>query len=151
MRTRLLSSTSLLGAGFETIRELSPRQELLLDATINDGRGRQDVSLPIVVRNVRNVSGDRWRVGAEFGNARPRAINALVEYCMVEPALTPGSACFVPADVDHVGALEAVLQSWSPCLRLLSAALCGSSVEPSPPPSRVMARSSPGWYRRPPS
>ena len=75
-----------LGAGFETNQELTPRQSLLLDATITTSRGCENVSLPIVVRNVRNVSDERWRVGVEFADAPARAINPLVEYCMIEPA-----------------------------------------------------------------
>ena len=75
-----------LGAGFETNHELSPKQQLLLDATITTSRGCENVTLPIIVRNVRNVSEERWRVGVEFADAPPQAINPLVEYCMIEPA-----------------------------------------------------------------
>ena len=75
-----------LGAGFETNQELTPKQTLLLDATITTSRGCENVSLPIVVRNVRNVSEERWRVGVEFADAPAQAINPLVEYCMIEPA-----------------------------------------------------------------
>ena len=32
------------------------------------------------------VGTERWRVGVEFGNALPQAINSLVAFCMVEPA-----------------------------------------------------------------
>ncbi|MEP7202513.1 MAG: PilZ domain-containing protein, partial [Ilumatobacteraceae bacterium] len=82
-----------LGAGFETNQELMPKQQLLLDATITTSRGCENVTLPIRVRNVRKLTPqldptgtERWRVGVEFGNARPRAINTLVSYCMIEPA-----------------------------------------------------------------
>jgi hypothetical protein len=82
-----------LGAGFETSLELTARQELSLEATITTSRGCEDVTLPIVVRNVRKVSlgsqaidDPRWRVGVEFANAPAPAINPLVEYCMIEPA-----------------------------------------------------------------
>ena len=81
-----------LGAGFETSQEMSAKQELTLDAMITTSRGCENVTLPIIVRNVRNVTpstapigNERWRVGVEFGNASPQAINALIEYCMVEP------------------------------------------------------------------
>ena len=46
-------------------------------ATITTSRGCENVTLPIIVRNVRNVSthgpecGERWRVGVEFVNAPP--------------------------------------------------------------------------------
>jgi hypothetical protein len=60
---------------------------------ITTSRGCENVTLPIVVRNVRNIAPvvneegtQRWRVGVEFGDALPQAINPLVEYCMVEPA-----------------------------------------------------------------
>ena len=81
-----------LGAGFETNLALTARQELLLDATITTSRGCENITLPIVVRNVRKVSGahatedPRWRVGVEFANAPAQAINPLVAYCMIEPA-----------------------------------------------------------------
>ena len=75
-----------LGAGFEINHELSTRQELALDATITTSRGCENVSVPIRVRNVRQVSEDRWRVGVEYVVSPSHAINALIEYCMVEPA-----------------------------------------------------------------
>ncbi len=75
-----------LGAGFETNQEMSSRQQLLLEATINTSRGCEDVTLPILVRNVRKVSEERWRVGVEFVAAPSQAINPLIEYCMIEPA-----------------------------------------------------------------
>ena len=98
-----------LGAGFETNQELTPRQQLRLEATITTARGCQDVSLPIVVRNVRNVSEERWRVGVEFADAQPQAVNALIEYCMVEPARRRlGRPVFVPAT--EQATIEAVVQ-----------------------------------------
>jgi hypothetical protein len=75
-----------LGAGFEINQELSAKQRLLLDATITTSRGCATVTLPIVVRNVRRVTEERWRVGVEFVDAPAKAINPLVEYCMIEPA-----------------------------------------------------------------
>ncbi|MEY2552172.1 MAG: hypothetical protein QOC57_32, partial [Ilumatobacteraceae bacterium] len=98
-----------LGAGFETNQELFAKQQLTLDAMITTGLGCEDITLPIIVRNVRNVSEERWRVGVEFGSARPRAINALVEYCMVEPARQRlgQPAWTASADVDTT--LEAIV------------------------------------------
>ena len=75
-----------LGAGFETNQELEPQQRLTLDATITTSSGCDDVTLPIVVRNVRAVSEERWRVGVEFVDAPAAAINPLIAYCMIEPA-----------------------------------------------------------------
>jgi hypothetical protein len=99
-----------LGAGFETNLELSPRQQLLLDATIATAHGCQDVSLPIVVRNVRSVSEERWRVGVEFVDAQPQAVNPLIEYCVVEPARQRlGRPAAVPA-TDEAMTIEAVVQ-----------------------------------------
>jgi hypothetical protein len=44
------------------------------------------------------VSEERWRVGAEFADAQPEAVNPLIEYCMVEPARRRlGRPVFVPA------------------------------------------------------
>ncbi len=59
-----------LGAGFETNQEMSAKQQLLLDATITTERGCENVTLPIIVRNVRALSEERWRVGVEFGDGQ---------------------------------------------------------------------------------
>src|SRR3954468_2672306 len=75
-----------LGAGFETNQELTAKDRLTIDATITTSDGCDDVTLPIVVRNVRQVSEERWRVGVEFVDAAPASINPLVAYCMIEPA-----------------------------------------------------------------
>ncbi|HEX2785062.1 MAG TPA: glycosyltransferase family 2 protein [Ilumatobacteraceae bacterium] len=75
-----------LGAGFETNREVCAKQQLTFTTMITTARGCEDVTLPIIVRHVRNVSEERWRVGVEFGHAHPRALNPLIESCMVEPA-----------------------------------------------------------------
>ena len=99
-----------LGAGFETNQELSARQQLLLDATITTGRGCEDVKLPIVVRHVRQVSEVRWRVGVEFADAVPQAVNPLIQYCMVEPARQRlGRPSVVPAR-EQGATVEAVIQ-----------------------------------------
>jgi hypothetical protein len=82
-----------LGAGFETSQQMEPKQQSTLEAIITTSRGCENVTLPIVVRNVRNITPasnpeapPRWRVGVEFGDPSPRDINPLVEYCMIEPA-----------------------------------------------------------------
>jgi hypothetical protein len=98
-----------LGAGFETNQELSAKQQLLFDATITTSRGCENVSLPIIVRNVRNVSEERWRVGVEFADAQPRAINPLIEYCVIEPARRRLGRSSRPA-VGQNSSVEAVAQ-----------------------------------------
>ena len=75
-----------LGAGFETNQEFAAKDRLTIDATITTSGGCDDVTLPIVVRNVRQVSEERWRVGVEFVDPAPASINPLVAYCMIEPA-----------------------------------------------------------------
>ncbi len=133
-----------LGAGFETNQELEPRQRLLLDATITTSRGCEDVSLPIVVRNVRKVSTapdaagvERWRVGVEFGDAPPQAINPLVEYCMIEPArqrlgrLAPGIGDEELVPVDEVG--QPVLDGRRVALRLISLLAVGGAIASAQP------------------
>ncbi|MDP9464779.1 MAG: PilZ domain-containing protein, partial [Actinomycetota bacterium] len=75
-----------LGAGFETNQEMSSRQQLHLEATITTSGGCENVTLPILVRNVRKVAEERWRVGVEFVATPSQAINPLIEYCMIEPA-----------------------------------------------------------------
>jgi hypothetical protein len=75
-----------LGAGFETGVELCSKQRLTLSTTIVTSRGCTDVAIPAIVRNVRAVSEERWRVGVEFVDPASPALNALIELCMVEPA-----------------------------------------------------------------
>ncbi len=106
-----------LGAGFETNHEVAVKQKLVLEATITTSGGCENVKLPIVVRNVRNVTSvdhpegdERWRVGVEFVGARAQAINPLVEYCMVEPARHRLSWGVDPSNVDHGALVEAVTQ-----------------------------------------
>jgi hypothetical protein len=75
-----------LGAGFETGVELAAKQRLDLATTVVTSLGCTNVVVPVIVRNVRAVSEDRWRVGVEFIDPAPDALNPLVELCMVEPA-----------------------------------------------------------------
>jgi hypothetical protein len=133
-----------LGAGFETILELTAKQELLLDATITTSRGCADVTLPIVVRDVRKVSPGvqpaedaRWRVGVEFGNALPQAINPLVEFCMIEPArkrlgrltqLSPGDEALLIEAVAHP-----VMDGRRLALRLISLLAVGGAIASAQP------------------
>jgi hypothetical protein len=132
-----------LGAGFQTNLELTAKQELLLDATITTSRGCADVTLPIVVRNVRKVSPGvqpaedaRWRVGVEFANALPQAINPLVEYCMVEPArqrlgrpthLSPEDEALI------VEAARPVMDGRRVALRLISLLAVGGAIASAQP------------------
>jgi hypothetical protein len=97
-----------LGAGFETSFEMSPKQQLTFAAMITTARGCENVTLPITVRNVRNVSEERWRVGVEFGDAQPQALNPLIESCMIEPARQRlGVPARVPTDGEDT-TIEAV-------------------------------------------
>ncbi len=133
-----------LGAGFEINQELEPRQRLLLDATITTSHGCENVSLPIVVRNVRKVSTtadqggvERWRVGVEFGDAPPQAINPLVEYCMIEPArqrlgrLSPWLADDEMVPVEEVA--QPVLDGRRVALRLISLMAVGGAIASAQP------------------
>ncbi|MGZ4738229.1 MAG: hypothetical protein ACXVLM_03210 [Ilumatobacteraceae bacterium] len=126
-----------LGAGFETNQELSPRQQLLLDATITTARGCEDVELPLVVRHVRQVSEERWRVGVEFTDALPQSVNPLVQYCMVEPARQRlGRAVSAPAR-EHEATIEAVIQPVVDgrrlALRLISLLAVGGAIASAQP------------------
>ena len=133
-----------LGAGCEINQQLEPRQRLLLDATITTSHGCEDVSLPIVVRNVRKVSTtadqagvERWRVGVEFGDAPPQAINPLVEYCMIEPArqrlgrLAPWLADDERVPVEEVA--QPVLDGRRVALRLISLMAVGGAIASAQP------------------
>jgi hypothetical protein len=132
-----------LGAGFETNQEIAPKQELTLAATITTSRGCENITLPIIVRNVRAVTSatvpvenERWRVGVEFGNARPQAINPLVEFCMVEPARQRlGTA--VGASSENALLVEAVVQPVMDgrrlALRLISLMAVGGAIASAQP------------------
>ncbi|MEP7111687.1 MAG: hypothetical protein ABI862_00335 [Ilumatobacteraceae bacterium] len=133
-----------LGAGFETSQELTARQELLLEATINTLRGCENVTLPIVVRNVRKVSpisdlpaDERWRVGVEFAQTSSNAINPLVEYCMVEPArqrlrrLAPPSIDDAAAQVEAVA--QPVMDGRRVALRIISLLAVGGAIASAQP------------------
>ena len=133
-----------LGAGFETNNEVATKQELVLEATITTSRGCENVKLPIVVRNVRNVTSvdhpegeERWRVGVEFVDAPPQAINPLVEYCMVEPArqrlrwgLDPSTA---ELDVYVEAVAEPVMDGRRLALRLISLAAVAGAIASAQP------------------
>jgi len=120
-----------LGAGFETNQEMSPKDRLTIDATITTSSGCDDVTLPIVVRNVRQVSEERWRVGVEFVDSKPASINPLVSYCMIEPARRRLS-CPGPATPNDGSIVEAVahpvLDGRRLALRLISLAAVGGAI-----------------------
>ncbi len=133
-----------LGAGFETSHEVTPKQRLLLRAMITTARGCENVTLPIVVRNVRSVTSpslpvgeERWRVGAEFVDALPRAINPLVEYCMVEPARRRLNWRTNPSIVDQEALVDAVVQPVMDgrrmALRLISLAAVAGAIASAQP------------------
>lgn len=126
-----------LGAGFETGHELVAKQELSIDAIITTSRGCENVTLPIVVRNVRKVSEERWRVGVEFANALPQAINPLVVYCMIEPArqrlgrlthLSPEDAALLVEAVP-----QPVMDGRRVALRLISLLAVGGAIASAQP------------------
>ncbi|HEY0521234.1 MAG TPA: glycosyltransferase family 2 protein [Ilumatobacteraceae bacterium] len=135
-----------LGAGFETNHELASRQQLFLDATITTSRGCENVKVPIVVRNIRLVSpasdveGEhRWRVGVEFADPPAQAINALVEYCMVEPARQRLGRPLTPSiDAEEI-VVEAVAQPVMDgrrlALRLISLMAVGGAIASAQPSS----------------
>jgi hypothetical protein len=130
-----------LGAGFETNLEPTAKQQLTLDATVATARGCENVTLPIIVRNVRNVSEDRWRVGVEFGDALPQALNSLVEYCMIGPArqrlgrrdyTAIGDASSVDA-VTHPVLAQPVMDGRRVALRLISLMAVGGAIASAQP------------------
>ena len=100
--------------------------------------------MPIVVRNVRLVTSpslavgdERWRVGVEFVDALPRAINPLVEYCMVEPARRRLHWRTSPSTVDQEALVEAVVQPIMDgrrvALRLISLAAVAGAIASAQP------------------
>ncbi len=136
-----------LGAGFETNHELTAKQHLTLDATLATSRGCENVTLPIIVRNVRNVSpvlhpgvDGRWRVGVEFGDALPEAINPLVEYCMIGPARQRlGSLTHVSSDTSAVEAIaQPVMDGRRVALRLISLMAVAGAIASAQPGSGTL-------------
>ncbi len=127
---------TVLGAGFETNQELTAKQQLTLDATIATSRGCENVTLPIIVRNVRNVSEGRWRFGVEFADALPQAINPLVEYCMIGPARQRLSRPTRTAigDASSVEAItQPVMDGRRVALRLISLMAVGGAIASTQP------------------
>jgi hypothetical protein len=133
-----------LGAGFETSQEISAKQDLTLAATITTSRGCENVTVPIIVRNVRNVTpttapigNERWRVGVEFGNASPQAINALIEFCMIEPARQRLGTTITASTSDNALVVEAVAQPVMDgrrlALRLISLMAVGGAIASAQP------------------
>src|SRR4051812_10577838 len=121
-----------LGAGFETNQEFRAKDRLSIDATITTSGGCDDVTLPIVVRNVRQVSEERWRVGVEFVDAAPASINPLVAYCMIEPARRRLSGVGRPMSEDGSTVVAAVahpvMDGRRLALRLISLAAVGGAI-----------------------
>ena len=132
-----------LGAGFETNQEISAKQELTLAATITTSRGCENVSLPIIVRNVRSISSavpienERWRVGVEFGDASPQALNPLIEFCMIEPARQRLGLPISGSAGDNAAVIEAVVQPVMDgrrlALRLISLMAVGGAIASAQP------------------
>ena len=133
-----------LGAGFETNQEISAKQELTLAATITTSRGCENVTLPIIVRTVRSVSSvttpsenERWRVGVEFGDVSPQAINPLVEFCMIEPARRRLGTSISVSTNDNAALLESVVQPVMDgrrlALRLISLTAVGGAIASAQP------------------
>jgi hypothetical protein len=132
-----------LGAGFETNQALEPKQQLLLDAIITTSHGCHNVTLPIVVRNVRDITPasqeamPRWRVGVEFADPQPPAINPLVEYCMIEPArqrlghIAPAPAASDAPLVEAVA--HPVMDGRRVALRLISLMAVGGAIASAQP------------------
>jgi hypothetical protein len=125
-----------LGAGFETGQVVSAKQRLLLAATITTSRGCENVTLPIVVRNVRRLSEERWRVGVEFADALPQAINPLIEYCMIEPArqrLGPATQWIGDDGAPIEEVAQPVLDGRRIALRLISLMAIGGAIASAQP------------------
>ena len=141
-----------LGAGFEISQEVFAKQELTLAATITTSRGCENVTLPIIVRDVRSVSpasipieNERWRVGVEFGDVLPQAINPLVELCMIEPARRRlGTPVSVSAN-STAAAVEAIVQPVMDgrrlTLRLISLMAVGSAIATAQPGKSTLVTS----------
>ena len=126
-----------LGAGFETNQEMSAKQQLLLEAMITTERGCENITMPIIVRNVRALSEERWRVGVEFGDAQPQAFNPLVEFCMVEPARhrlgRPSRASDSDAATTTELVAQPVLDGRRLALRLISLLAVGGAIASAQP------------------
>lgn len=77
---------SASGAGLVSERQLMAGSRTVLETTIPTATGCVSVVLPATVRNIRPDVGGGWHIGVEFLHPTGVAANALVEFCLIEPA-----------------------------------------------------------------
>jgi hypothetical protein len=75
------------GAGVLADQEVGAGSEQRLDVVVPTASGVVSAVLPATVRNARRELGGDRRYGVEFGAVESYVADALVEYCMVQPAL----------------------------------------------------------------
>jgi hypothetical protein len=135
------------GAGVMTEAEVAIGSRQVLDVVVPTASGCVSASMTVVVRNIRSdFSGER-HVGVEFGEVESYVADALVEYCIVQPALEVlGGVPVDPSVADLRPVVVSEAQSIGPRrLGLRAAALVavmGAMVSAVPPRAEASASNS---------
>ncbi|MEX0848496.1 MAG: SdrD B-like domain-containing protein, partial [Ilumatobacteraceae bacterium] len=86
-RASIVVDLTPLGAGVMADADVDIGSRQLLDVVVPTASGCVSASVPVVIRNIRSdFSGER-HIGVEFGVVESYVADALVEYCIVQPAL----------------------------------------------------------------
>lgn len=146
-RASLVIDLTPLGAGVMTEADVAIGSRQVLDVVVPTASGCVSASMPVVVRNIRaDFSGER-HVGVEFGEVESYVADALVEYCIVQPALEVlGGVPIDPSVADLRPVVVSEVQSIGPRrLGLRAAALVavmGAMVSAVPPRAEASASNS---------
>jgi hypothetical protein len=146
-RASLVIDLTPLGAGVMTEADVAIGSRQVLDVVVPTASGCVSASMTVVVRNIRaDFSGER-HVGVEFGEVESYVADALVEYCIVQPALEVlGGVPVDPSVADLRPVVVSEVQSIGPRrLGLRAAALVavmGAMVSAVPPRAEASASNS---------
>ena len=146
-RASLVIDLTPFGAGVMTEAEVAIGSRQVLDVVVPTASGCVSASMTVVVRNIRSdFSGER-HVGVEFGEVESYVADALVEYCIVQPALEVlGGVPVDPSVADLRPVVVSEAQSIGPRrLGLRAAALVavmGAMVSAVPPRAEASASNS---------
>lgn len=105
-RAALVVDLTPHGAAVISEADLPVGAESMIDLVVPTASGCVSASVPVVVRNVRaDFSGER-RYGVEFGTTPAYVAEALVEYCIVQPAREALGASAVDPGLAEVRPIE---------------------------------------------
>lgn len=137
-RASLVIDLTPLGAGVMTDAEVEVGSRHVLDVVVPTASGCVSASVPVTVRNIRADFSGEHHVGVEFGVVESYVADALVEYCVIQPALEVlGNVPMDPSLADMRPVLVSDVESVGPRrLGLRAAALVavmGAMVSAVPP------------------